>query len=150
PIDLSRLLQIQYASTTPKAVVNNGAQIQAQFNASAADTITLDGQTYQLKQFHFHDPSENHVAGNAFPMEVHFVNQSALGAETVVAASTQPGPPKASPQPILDAATQHLPSPNTTTTTGPIDFSGLLPKDMPGWFYEGSLTTPPLSQAVNW
>jgi hypothetical protein len=34
---------------------------------------------------------------------------------------------------------------------GPLDGgAGLLPTSMMGWYFEGSLTTPPLSQVVNW
>lgn len=84
-------------------------------------------------------------------MEEHFVNVSAAGAETVVAVFIQLGAHNSALQPILDAATADLTSPNTTTPgTSPIDFAGLLPTSLEGWFYEGSLTTPPLSQTVNW
>jgi carbonic anhydrase len=29
-----------------------------------------------LKQFHFHSPSEHHINGQVYPMEVHFVFQA--------------------------------------------------------------------------
>lgn len=29
---------------------------------------------FQLKQFHVHSPSKNHISGKPFPMEVHFVH----------------------------------------------------------------------------
>lgn len=32
---------------------------------------------YKLKQFHFHSPSEHHLDGKVYPMEVHFVFQAA-------------------------------------------------------------------------
>ena len=84
-------------------------------------------------------------------MEEHFVNVSASGAETVVAVFLQIGAHNDSIQPILDAATTHLTAANSTTTIStPIDFAGLLPTSMQGWFFEGSLTTPPLSSPVNW
>ncbi|SIO34701.1 carbonic anhydrase [Singulisphaera sp. GP187] len=151
PIDLSQVLSIHYNDATPKAIINNGAQIQAQFNSSTSDSIVLDGQTYELSQFHYHDTAENQVAGYTYPMEEHFVNVSASGAETVVAVFLQLGSHNAALQPILDAASAHLTSPNSTTTIAtPIDFAGLLPSNLEGWFYEGSLTTPPLSQTVNW
>ena len=42
-----------------------------------------------------------------------------------------------------------LPGRSTTAPT-PIHFAGLLPSSMQGWFYQGSLTAPPLSQPINW
>ena len=39
---------------------------------------------------------------------------------------------------------------DSTNSIGVINFSGLFPTSQLGWFYQGSLTTPPLSQEVNW
>jgi carbonic anhydrase len=83
-------------------------------------------------------------------MEEHFVNVSASGAVTAVAVFLQLGAHNAALQPILDAATAHLASPNSSTTLdAAIAFAGLLPESLEGWFYAGSLTTPPLAQTVN-
>ncbi len=151
PIDLSPYLQINYNNAVPKQIVNNGHQIQVQFPGSSADTISLTGQTYELAQFHYHDPSESQVYGHGYSMEEHFVNMSGTGAETVVAVFLQLGAYNPSLQPVLDAASSSLTTPNTSTTTStPINFAGLLPSNLTGWFYEGSLTTPALSQPVNW
>lgn len=150
-VDLGQYLAIHYQDATPKAIIDNGAQIQGQFDPSASDSIVLNGQVYELSQFHYHDAAENQVDGYTYPMEEHFVNVSASGAETVIAVFLQLGPHNAALQPILDAATAHLATPNSTTTIEtPIHFAGLLPTNLQGWFYEGSLTTPPLSQTVNW
>jgi carbonic anhydrase len=151
PIDLSQYLTINYSNATPSAIINNGAQIQIQFSSTASNSIDLDGQSFHLAQFHYHDTAENQVNGYTYPMEEHFVNLSASGAETVVAVFLQLGAHNAALQPILDAASADLTSPNTTTPgASPVDFAGLLPSSLEGWFYAGSLTTPPLSQTVNW
>ena len=150
PTDLSRFLTVQYAAATPTQVDNNGGEIKLQFSASSGAGIELDGTSYRLSQFHFHDPSENHVDGRAFPMEAHFVNTSDSGAATVVAVFLELGEHNEALQPILDAATNDLTEPGSSTTTGPIDLAGLLPSGREGWFFQGSLTTPPLAQALNW
>ncbi|MGO9597491.1 MAG: carbonic anhydrase family protein [Isosphaeraceae bacterium] len=150
-IDLSKVVTVNYAPAVPKQIINNSHQIQAQFNSSTADTVTLGGQVFSLTQFHYHDPSENTVHGRKARMEEHFVNVSASGAETVVAVFLQLGAHNYALDPVLNAASTSLTSPNSSTTiTTPIDFAGLLPKSTRGWFYQGSLTTPPLSQPVNW
>jgi carbonic anhydrase len=151
PVDLGQVLSVHYNNAVPKQIINNGAQIQVQFPANGADTITLGGQAYNLSQFHYHDPSENTVNGQSYSMEEHFVNVSASGAETVLAVFLQLGAHNSALDPILNAAMTSLTSPNTSTTIPTaINFAGLLPSSMMGWFYQGSLTTPPLSQVVNW
>ena len=54
----------------------------------------------------------------------------------------------------LDPILKAFPGLTTTNAkvapTTPVSFAGLLPASKLGWFYEGSLTTPPLSQVVNW
>jgi len=151
-IDLSRVLSINYNPAVPRAIVNNGSQIQTQFSTTAgADTITLGGQTFALSNFHYHVPGENQVIGTTYPMEEHFVNVSAAGATTVLAVFLQEGAHNNALDPILNAATASLTrSGSSTTIATPIDFAGLLPTSAQGYYYQGSLTTPPLSQVVNW
>lgn len=148
--DLSRFLTINYASATPTRVLNNGAEIQAQFSASPATSMNLDGSSHHLIQMHFHDPAENTLDGRAYPMETHFVNLSEDGALSVVAVFLEVGARNEALQPILDAATTGLANPGDSTTTGPVDLAGLLPDSREGWFFTGSLTAPPLSQVLNW
>jgi carbonic anhydrase len=150
-IDLGQVLTVNYANSVPSHIINNGAQIQVQFPAGSGDSITLGGQQFNLSQFHYHDPAENQVDGVTFPMEEHFVNVSASGAETVLGVFLQVGAHNDALDPILNAALASLTTPNSSTTIStPIDFAGLLPTSMQGWYYQGSLTTPPLSQVVNW
>jgi carbonic anhydrase len=133
-------------------VSNTGFQLKVTLNAgTTAPTIQLDGVTYTLAQFHYHDPSENTVNGSAYPMEQHLVFTSSTGAELVVAAFVQVGD-TANPafQSILDDAGSLNSSSSSATISGAIDLSQLLPASAQGWYYQGSLTTPPLSAPVNW
>ncbi|MHC5538907.1 carbonic anhydrase family protein [Singulisphaera rosea] len=150
PVDLSQFLSINYAGAVPSQIVNDGHELQLQFSSSTADSITVGGQPFQLAQFHFHDPSEHLVAHQGFTMEEHFVNVNASGAISVVAVFLQLGAHNNALQPILDTATAHLATSGTSTPgTSAINFAGLIPSSLQGWFYQGSLTTPPLSQPVN-
>lgn len=54
-------------------VENNGHTIQVNY-PEGGNTLTVNGRTYTLKQFHFHVPSENQIKGRTFPMEAHFVH----------------------------------------------------------------------------
>jgi carbonic anhydrase len=151
-VNLDKVLSIHYDSAVPSNIVDNVKQIQVQYKKrSANDSITLGGTTFYLSQFHYHDPAENLVGKHQYPMEEHFVNASDSGAEAVVAVFLKIGAHNDALDPILNAANRD--SQATCTTKGittPIDFSELLPKDHQGWYYVGSLTTPPLSQPVYW
>ncbi len=157
-INLSKYISINFNPVVPKATINNSHQIQVQLTKSTADTVDVQGDVFKLSQFHYHDPSETTLHGRHDTMEEHFVSTDANGAESVVAVFLKVGKFNAALQPVLNTATQDLNAPNTTTTgpTTPINFAGLLPTNangtlaMQGWFYRGSLTTPPLSQPVNW
>ena len=64
-------------------VVNNGHTIQVDYDAGSS--ISIDNDAFELKQFHFHAPSENHIDGKSFPIEAHFVHADAQGNLAVVA-----------------------------------------------------------------
>jgi carbonic anhydrase len=150
PIDLSKYLTITYKDTKAK-IINTRHDITGQIAPSSSVAIKVGGQEFKLAKFHFHDPSEDQVYGKGYSMEEHFVNTSASGAVTVLSVFLQLGKYNRALQPILDAVSSDLPSAGTATTPStPIRFTGLLPSSMQGWFYEGSLTSPPLSQPINW
>ena len=52
---------------------------------SASNSLVLfDGQSYQFLQFHFHDPSEHHIDGMSYPMEMHLVHKNSEGKLLVI------------------------------------------------------------------
>jgi carbonic anhydrase len=65
-----------------ETIINNGHTIQLNFKDGG--TLTKDSGKYTLVQFHFHHPSEHHIDGKGFPMEVHFVHRSEEGSLGVV------------------------------------------------------------------
>ncbi|SCN04453.1 Protein of unknown function [Bacillus wiedmannii] len=51
---------------------------------SSDDYLTLGGNRYTLKQFHFHTPSEHQFEGKYADMELHLVHQNDQGQLAVV------------------------------------------------------------------
>ena len=51
----------------------------------------MDGIAFELKQFHFHSPSENKISGKQFPLESHLVHADKDGNLAVVAVMFQEG-----------------------------------------------------------
>jgi carbonic anhydrase len=70
-------------------IVNNGHAIQVNYRQGS--TFTVDGHEFELKQFHFHSPSENTIEGHSFPMEAHFVHADREGKLAVIAVMFKTG-----------------------------------------------------------
>jgi len=64
-------------------IVNNGHTIQV--NVPVGSKIRIDGRAYDLMQFHFHRPSEEHIDGKPSVMVVHFVHKNLEGELAVLA-----------------------------------------------------------------
>ena len=134
------------------ALMDNGHTVQAAYDPGS--TLVVDGETYELKQFHFHAHSEHTVDGKAAPLELHLVHAreddqgvTHLAVVGVLIVEGAENPAYAS---VLD----HLP---TEVTEEPeavdgqtVDAAALLPTDRTFFHYEGSLTTPPCSEGVSW
>lgn len=127
-------------------VVNNGHTIQV--NMPAGSTLTRGGRTYDLLQFHFHGPSEHLVEGKHFPMEVHFVHkEAATGNLGVLGVFMVPGAANAT---FAGLAAAFPAEAGKDVTQADLDIAGMLPGKLDYWTYEGSLTTPPCSEIVDW
>ncbi|MFC5578385.1 carbonic anhydrase [Lysobacter niabensis] len=152
PIDLTHFIE---ADLPPIAfdyqpggydVVNNGHTIQVQYKPGSR--ITLDGTDFELKQLHFHVPSENTIEGKSFPMEAHLVHADAQGHLAVVAVMFEEGRESA----WLDKVWPRVPkqADGETELATPLAATDLLPADRDYYRYSGSLTTPPCSEDVRW
>ncbi|MRS14598.1 carbonic anhydrase [Enterobacteriaceae bacterium RIT691] len=140
-------LEVHYGQG-PDVVINNGHTIQATVEPKAADSITLDGQSYALQQFHFHAPSENTVHGKHAAMEMHLVHKNAAGEVAVVAVMFNVG----AANPELDKLWSVMPqdAEKDATLKTAMNINTLVPADRTYWRFSGSLTTPPCSEGVAW
>ncbi|WP_421279445.1 carbonic anhydrase [Aeromonas veronii] len=152
PVDLSGLVEAKLAPLVlhyqagGNTVVNNGHTVQVGYAPGC--TLQLDGTTFELKQFHFHAPSENLIEGKSYPLEGHLVHVSDKGEIAVVAVMFEAG--KANP--VLAAAWGELPAKvgEIHTLKAPLSAEQLLPESRDYYRFSGSLTTPPCSEGVRW
>lgn len=102
----------------------------------------LNNRHFELQQFHIHTPSEHTLDDRIFAAEIHFVNQAADGQLAVVAVFAKLG--RAST--VLDRVFSQI----GQETLFSCDTSDLMPTNKSYFHYLGSLTTPPLSENVEW
>lgn len=152
PIDIrsakkATLAPIGFGYTQSDAeVINNGHTIQV--NLPAGGKVTLDGEEYQLLQFHFHTPSEEKVNGKSYSMVAHLVHKSAAGKLAVVAVLFKQGKENQALKAVFD----NLPAKEgeKNPLKSGLNAADLLPADQGYYKFEGSLTTPPCSEGVKW
>lgn len=126
-------------------LVNNGHTIQA--NATAGSTMKVGKTVYDFKQFHFHTPSEHAFDGKRTAMEAHFVHAAPDGRMAVVGVLMAAGGTHRGFAEIMRAAPAREGEGKLKTALDP---RGFLPRKRDFFRYQGSLTTPPCSEVVDW
>ena len=129
PINIAATVKAQLAplktawAKNADSIVNNGHTIQLNFEQGSA--LTVGGNGYALLQFHFHHPSEHHIGGKSFPMEVHFVHRNFAGNLAVVGALMTAGKPNVVFNKIVKSMPQKAGEP--VKAAAGIDPNALLP-----------------------
>ena len=153
------------------SVVNNGHTIQVNCDSTAGNYIEINGQKYELLQFHFHAPSEHRIDGDDYPMELHLVHVLSESSKDKAHAED-----KAELKPVQLAVVgvmikegkmpnkiiEELGHANILTSEPGDDPYNVLVKEFRAddflppegersyYRYHGSLTTPPCSENVLW
>jgi carbonic anhydrase len=126
-------------------VANNGHTIMASYPPGRS--IAVDGETYELLQFHLHAPSEHTVDGVPAAAELHLVHQADDETLAVVAVLIEEG----AAEPDVASMMEQVPAvEGEEVDPGAVDPLALLPDTRSTWRYDGSLTTPPCSEGVKW
>jgi carbonic anhydrase len=150
-VDMSNHVTLSVVNTwNPADTSVNGGPVPKDFCTVRANvppgtgSVTVNGRTFNLTQFHFHTPAEHTVDELHAPMEAHFVfvdsmkNYGEPDSVLVVGAWIVEGRANTEFAKIFS----NLPAPNTTITVSNFNVASVFP-DMKGTFrYPGSLTTP--------
>lgn len=139
------LLEINYQAGGME-ILNNGHTIQV--NYMPGNTLSIGEHVYELKQFHFHTPSENTIEGESFPMEAHFVHADKDGKLAVVALLFELGGENEELEKAWPLMPENVGEKRALPTK--VDARALLPRNYDYYYFNGSLTTPPCSEGVRW
>jgi carbonic anhydrase len=126
-------------------IVNNGHTIQV--NVPPGSKLRIDSKPFELLQFHFHRPSEEHIDGKPSSMVIHFVHKNDAGRLAVLGVLLKEG----NENPGIKALWAHAPAkegPEIAPEGVMFNPANLLPREYEFYSYEGSLTTPPCTEGV--
>jgi len=129
----------------PLKILNNGHTIQV--NVAPGSKLRIDGKAFELLQFHFHRPSEEHINGKPSAMVIHFVHKNESGELAVLGVLLQEG----NENPGIKTLWTYAPpkeGPEVAPENVAFNPGNLLPREMDFFHYDGSLTTPPCTEKV--
>ena len=133
---------------SPLKIVNTGETIRIDYQKGSS--ITINGISLPLIQFHFHHPSETEINGRKYDMELHLVHQDpAAGRTAVVSILIKNGSESALLRDLL-AHAPRKPDGVADLKKIVINAADFLPSDQNYYVFDGSLTTPPCSENVKW
>ena len=146
PFEKSKDVLVVNYKEGPLKILNNGHTIQV--NVEPGSTLKINKDVFNLLQFHFHRPSEEQIDGKPMAMVAHFVHKNADGKLAVLGVLLNDGKDNAAIQTLWNNAPK-AEGPEVVVDKVKFDPSSLVPAALTHYNYEGSLTTPPCTEGVN-
>ncbi len=132
----------------PLRLADDGHTVRVRFGPGS--TLRIGQTSYTLRQFHFHTPAGDKLAGEAFPMAAHLLHKGPSGQLLVVVVLWRTGPVA---HPLLADLLPRIPARGRGDQDVPgvtVDASALLPAQRGYYRYTGSETAPPCTEGVEW
>lgn len=117
-------------------------------DARKAKHIEIGNKIYKLIKFHFHEPSEHSINHMRYPAELHMVHMDDQGKLAVVGIFISEGKEDNQTIETLLAAVDK--DEKTKYQAEDESLMSLIPNNIEYFHYQGSLTTPPCSEGVEW
>ena len=152
PIDLSGYIESRPAPALIFDYNQNALEIKhygkiAHVVYGEGNTLTVGDGTYNLVAVHIHAHAEHQIDQQLFAAEMHLVHRRQDGSLGVVSQIFR----LADPDPVVQALLDSYPESGQTIYEGfTLNARDFLPANLGYFHYEGSLTTPPCSEEVDW
>ncbi|UQS85662.1 carbonic anhydrase family protein [Apilactobacillus apisilvae] len=124
--------------------LNNEIDDQTTIRLTGMGNATIFNREFAFQQVHFHTPAEHLVDNQQAPFEIHLVHKDNIGQTVVVALLLKIGNANSAIQEIINNF--KVGAENNVS----IKLSEWVPNLAKGFHYAGSLTTPPLTENVEW
>jgi carbonic anhydrase len=141
-------LRFEYKSG-PLNIINNGYTAVRVDYVHSGNFLIVGDQRYELKQFHFHRPSEEYIHGKPYDMVLHLMHADSDGKVAGVAVLLKAGSANATVQKLWE----YMPKTAGKLEEIPgveVNPADLLPHDTGYYMYKGSQTAPPCTEGVTW
>ncbi|GMP98798.1 hypothetical protein CsSME_00046542 [Camellia sinensis var. sinensis] len=130
-------------------LINRGHDMKLEWDDGAGH-MEINGTEYELKQCHWHSPSEHTINGRRFDLELHLVHESKSGRSAVTGIMYKLGRPDS----FLSEMNQHFAAIAKTgeeeREVGMVNPKHINMGSRKYYRYIGSLTVPPCTQDVVW
>ncbi|WP_407857316.1 carbonic anhydrase family protein [Enterococcus hailinensis] len=126
-------------SSTPATFFNNGQNLQLLGSGQAC----LNHRVFDFVQVHFHADGEHRIDGEHFPLEGHFLFQAPNGQTGVIGVLYRAGKHNSDFDHVLKQYEEEK-------GEGSFSVETLIPENKSYYHYIGSLTTPPLTEGIEW
>jgi carbonic anhydrase len=140
-------LAFQYRSQVLEAV-NDGLGVYLPIPPGSE--LHIRGESFPLREIHFHVPGEHRINGVGAAAEIHLVHEAGEGSQLVVVVPVSPG---GRGNATLGRIVERLPLlPGEQVHYRQVGINPLfvLPTNRTYFSYTGSLATPPCSEPVSW
>ncbi len=112
------------------------------------NTINVQGTNYELKQLHFHTPSEHLINGRQSDMEIHFVHEDRNHSVAVIGIFVDKGTQNKVFQNIVNTLKEDESLKEKRSIS--VNIQSFIPINSKKATYNGSLTTPPCTEGLKW
>lgn len=147
-------LKVEYKPVQSATIVNNGHTLQV---TNEFGSVSFQGSTYKVLQFHFHTPSEHQIDGRSTDLEMHIVHQKvgSSGTADLLVMGILFDANQTTSHAFLQQLQPHsfpTMTKESSSAASTLDLAQLMNWNVPNSFYtyQGSLTTPKCDETVTW
>ena len=128
-----------------ESITNGGISLSAKY--PSGNRLGFGERTYQLETVSTHTPSEHHVDGKSYPLELQLLHSQTFGDVAIVSMLFEIGEANPFVQELIDNLPAEV---GTAEVSEVLNARDLMTTNLGYYSYKGSWTTPPCAEPVDW